>query len=709
MHDLGKTVDCRLNRPRTTDHYFDMRALRFLIFGLFFLPAVLSGQSLRAYEKAGDEAFKRKDYGAAVQHYATVLKRDVHNTGVFWKYAECAHLFYALPEAEKSYLAVEADEKKRGDFPLLYYRLGEVKKAQGDYPNALKYFEQFLEVPAKADPVFVDKAKSEVEHCRWALTEMTKTPEWTIAHPGKEINSPYSDFGAVPRGDTIFYSSYRFDKKGDKSVPKRKTTKLLTSIGGKRSKEAGRGFPAGDSTHVAHLTFTAEGVFMFYTLCKNVNETDIRCEIWMMVKDIRGRWSKPARLPETVNMPGYTATQPNVGVDTVTKQPYLYFASDRPGGKGKMDLWQVPLDTLWFCPCNKPVNGQKPLRLPTFKPPVNLTAINTAENDATPFFHTPAQTLYFSSEGGCGFGGYDIFKSAYTSGRYNAPENAGYGLNSSYNDLYFSLKPDGDYGYLSSNRPGSFYLDESNKACCNDIFTAERIKPKELTPPAGNVPGVAGKVPGTDRPISTRPIPQLPTPEDEPNELQDFVGLPLYFDNDEPDKRTQRTFTKKSYDETVFPYLERQEEYREKFAEGLNGVKREEAENLIDIFFDYEVRRGYERLTQLCELLQTRLQDKETVEVIIKGFTSPRAQSDYNINLGKRRISSVRNQFEKYDGGALKPYIDSGQLKISEASFGETTVRTGISDKLEDERNSVYHPDASRERRVEIVEIREKK
>ena len=139
-----------------------MRALRFLIFGLFCLPAVLSGQSLRAYEKAGDEAFKRKDYGAAVQHYATVLKRDVHNTGVFWKYAECAHLFYALPEAEKSYLAVEADEKKRGDFPLLYYRLGEVKKAQGDYPNALKYFEQFLEVPAKADPVFVDKAKSEV-------------------------------------------------------------------------------------------------------------------------------------------------------------------------------------------------------------------------------------------------------------------------------------------------------------------------------------------------------------------------------------------------------------------------------------------------------------------------------------------------------------------------------------------------------------------
>jgi hypothetical protein len=34
----------------------------------------------------------------------------------------------------------------------------------------------------------------------------------------------------------------------------------------------------------------------------------------------------------------------------------------------------------------------------------------------------------------------------------------------------FHLRPDGKSGYLSSNRPGSQYLDENNKACCNDIF-----------------------------------------------------------------------------------------------------------------------------------------------------------------------------------------------------------------------------------------------
>ena len=56
----------------------------------------------------------------------------------------------------------------------------------------------------------------------------------------------------------------------------------------------------------------------------------------------------------------------------------------------------------------------------------------------------------------------------------------------------------------------------------------------------------------------------------------------------------------------------------------------------------------------------------------------------------------------------LQSYLRTGQLKITETSFGETTARRDISDDLQDERNSVYHPAAARERRVEIVEIRGK-
>ena len=58
------------------------------------------------------------------------------------------------------------------------------------------------------------------------------------------------------------------------------------------------------------------------------------------------------------------------------------------------------------------------------------------------------------------------------------------------------------------------------------------------------------------------------------------------------------------------------------------------------------------------------------------------------------------------DGGVFQPYLRNGQLVISEVSFGETRAAVGVSDALDDRRNSVYSPAAARERRVEIVEVR---
>jgi len=687
-------------------------ALSFRFFSLFlilFMGATLpgaSGQSRRAYLQAGDEAFEQKNYGVALQHYTVALERKPDDATVMWKYAESARLIHSYSLAEKMYRRLEETEDKKRKNPLVAYRLGEVVRSQGRYEEASAHFERFLAGQPGSD--FSDQAQANVAACRWALQQAGGAVEVTNA--GKGINSPFSDFAPFIAGDTLFFSSYRFDKRAAKGQPKTKLTKVMFSVNEGRAREATRGFPSIDSAHVAHTAFFAEDHFLFLTLCKNLNASDIRCELWLAVQDIRKRWGPPVRLPEPINLPGYTTTHPSVSYDSLTEQMNLWFASDRPGGKGGLDLWVMPLDTNWFCPCSVPVDSRKPLRMPEFEDaPVNLDLLNTSGNDATPFFHEATRSLYFSSDGREGFGGYDIYRSNMTDATLGVPENAGPGLNSSYNDLYFTLRPDGKRGYLSSNRTGSQYLDEANQACCNDIFSVRFPEPPKDIPPTSD----AKTPPEPMRPIERPMIPveqlQPKMPEAPPPVLADFVGLPLFFDNDEPDKRTQRTRTNKNYVETVQAYLERQAEYRDRFSTGLTGPARDAAEMLIDSFFDTEVRRGYERLDQLCELLLVRLKTDEPVEVIIKGFTSPRAESTYNLSLGKRRISSVRNYFDVYGDGVLGPYIKSGLLKVSEASFGETTARSGISDDLRDERNSVYHPDAARERRVEIVEIRERR
>lgn len=689
-----------------------MRDLFCLIATLFLLPASdVSGQSIKAYERAGDEAFRNKNFGAALQYYSNVLKRRQEDLSLLWKHGESARMYQAFREAEQSYLRVAASPKGKEKFPLVDYRLAEVKKQTGDYEEAIRYFERFLaERPKKSDPVFFDKAQYEIESCFLAKA-LTSAPDGLeIKHLGKEINSAWNEFAPTPMGDTLFFASDRFERKGEKGKKKNsKLNKVMICAKGGRSREPGRGFPSTDTAHIAHTAFSPDGHYVFFTICQDVNVYDKRCELWLTVIDRRNRWLPPMRLPAPINLPGYTTTQPNIGYDAALEAPVLWFASDRPGGKGKLDLWYVPLDTNFFCSCNLPLPGKKFTYVPEFDTPVNAAELNTPENEVSPFFFAPTQKLFFSSDGLPGLGGYDIFSAEKSGNSFSAAQNAGAGLNSSYNDLYFTLKPDGKNGYLSSNRPGSLYLDDKKKVPCHDIFSFKLPVPE--APPLAHSPNndpVSSSHTNTKTPAPTPPtIGQLPPAQ--PLRLEDFSGLPLYFDNDEPDKRTRRTTTKLNYEETVEKYLKRQGEYKNKFVGNTQGEKAEKAEQAVDDFFDFEVRHGAERLNQMCEVLLAHLEKGEQIEVLIKGFTSPRAESSYNLNLGKRRVSSVRNFFAAWSEGLLQPYLKKGSLSLQEVSFGETAARAHVSDELSDERNSIYNPEAARERRVEIVELRKRK
>ena len=670
-----------------------MRLRVLFVFWILLCVSTLMGQSFRAYRRAGDTAFNNKDYGTAIRYYSDLLKSKPGNSDLQWQYAECSRLMYSCREAEIAYeKLLEADTGIYKKFPLLYFRLAEAQKMQGDFTAAAENFKHFLETAAAGtDSVFLLKAGMEADLCRNIRELDSNLLPAVVKHPGKEINSTWHDFAPAIAGDTLYYSSVRFERnsKGFRKKPVR-MSRVMIAVASGRGREPGRGFPATDTAHVAHTAFTPDRRYMFFTICKDINASEKRCELWVTALDRRNKWLQPKKLPASVNLPGYTATHPNVGYDSSKQSLVLRFVSDRPGGSGKLDIWSVPLDTNYFCPCNIPVPGRQLSSLPLFAQPVNEADINTSGDDITPFYDANSGRLYFSSDGWSGYGGQDIFYAE----KNRKPVNAGSRLNSGYNDMYMVLSARGDRGYFSSNRPGSMYPDEKNKTCCNDIYSF-RLRPDTTlsTPPATPVPGNTVEQPDT--------IPQATLRENP----EDFSGLPLYFDNDQPDSRTRNASTRKTYTETVRQYLDRRDEYRARHTAGLKGTSAEEAASASDSFFDDDVSAGAGRLGQLCELLLERLETGETWEIQLRGFTSPRAESDYNLFLARRRIKSVINELETWQGGSLKKYIDTGQLKLSELSLGETTSKAGISDKITDEKNSIYHPDAARERRVEIVRI----
>ena len=94
----------------------------------------------------------------------------------------------------------------------------------------------------------------------------------------------------------------------------------------------------------------------------------------------------------------------------------------------------------------------------------------------------------------------------------------------------------------------------------------------------------------------------------------------------------------------------------------------------------------------------------DSIILTLKGFASPRAASTYNLNLTSRRVSSVHNHFNQFDGGIYKKFVDNGQLTIELAPMGETNP-AGVSDVINDPRRSVFSTGASRERRLEIIGV----
>lgn len=647
---------------------------KFLTFWLCCLPTLLAGQTFKAYVKAGDEALAREDYQAALLHYSGALSRQPEATAVSLKFADVALRFHAYRQAEEQYQQVL--ESPQGDqYPQALLGLGRVYQQTGAYDQAIGYYTAFLKhelAPAGQQA----EARRGLEQCLWAKQQPTDTL-WQVAHLGRSVNTDYSEFAPLLHRDTFYYASFRYEREEDDYKPARRITKVLYRKGDGRGRPLRRGFNDGQ-LHTAHTAFSLDGQRIYFTQCDYVSATAIRCRLAYRERGRRGRWERKIQfLPPAINREGQTATQPSIGYDSLAQTEVLFFVSEGPGGD--LDLYRTTIDTA----------GQ-------FDPPEPLEGLNTAADELTPFFHTPTQALYFSSDGRRNFGGYDIFRTRRRKGGWSAPDNLGQPINSSYNDLYYSLTADTTLAFLASNRTGAYYLDDDFEACCNDLYAVRFLPPQPDTPAVAETP--AAPVPVT---------PAIPQPEPVPTTLQDFLPLALYFDNDEPDRRTRRTTTKKAYAATYEAYQSRKSTYLEEFAAPLKGGRQAEATEAVEAFFEGEVEKGYDFLQRFSKILLTRLQRGDTVEIFMKGYTSPRAKRDYNLALSKRRISSVRNHFRDYQNGVFLPYLESGQLALSERPFGEATASDTVSDALDDLRNSIYHPDAARERRVEIIEIKD--
>jgi OmpA-OmpF porin, OOP family len=73
--------------------------------------------------------------------------------------------------------------------------------------------------------------------------------------------------------------------------------------------------------------------------------------------------------------------------------------------------------------------------------------VNTIVDEITPYYNIETKTLYYSSNGLPGMGGFDIYKTFGEGKSFDGPVNIGYPINSSFDDLYYILEETRQRGF----------------------------------------------------------------------------------------------------------------------------------------------------------------------------------------------------------------------------------------------------------------------
>ena len=180
------------------------------------------------------------------------------------------------------------------------------------------------------------------------------------------------------------------------------------------------------------VTFSLDNKHLFITVCKANKKGYVNCDIYSSDLNREDEWGPLKNLGTNVNTEDGWEAQPSLSSDGKT----LIFAGARADGKG-MDLYKTERENT---------NAE-------WQPAVNMgPQINTDKNEKSPFIHSDSQTLYFTSDGWPGIGGYDIFFTKMKDdGTWNTPKNIGIPINTEKDEVGFFVSTDGKKGYFASN------------------------------------------------------------------------------------------------------------------------------------------------------------------------------------------------------------------------------------------------------------------
>ncbi|GJM29358.1 MAG: hypothetical protein DHS20C17_19930 [Cyclobacteriaceae bacterium] len=425
-------------------------------------------QTAADYVEIGDEIyFNQRAFEEAKTYYIQAAELDPTNIKANYM-AGKVHLETTNKDQATDYFlkVYELDPSYRFD---ILYLIGQGYQLSLEFEKALEYY-QLYKIKAQNDQDYVgaDRIPGEmvdrrIYECENGIQFTTYPEGYSIVNIGSKVNSEWHDFAPVvnEQETMLIFTTRRKDGNLNPDVHTDNFAFEDIFISTKQdstwSSAANIGEVINTPFHDSNIALSADGKRLY--LYKDIEDGTSDIYLSELMPD--SVWSTPKSLGPNINS---EFSEKSLSVSN--SGDIVFFSSDRPGGHGELDIYYSLKNS----------QGK-------WGPATNLgPSINTEYDEDSPFIDYDGKTLYFSSRGGMGMGGYDIFKTEFdsASSSWTNIVNLGYPINTPDDDIYFVGTKEGKRGYYASVREdGMGYTDIYVVSVpYTDINTKERLGPK---------------------------------------------------------------------------------------------------------------------------------------------------------------------------------------------------------------------------------------
>ncbi len=666
-----------------------MKKIRYIITFLLLSNGVFA--QLQTY-KRGLASFDKGQYDLAIKDLSKVTNiAESEKANLNYKIAEAYRLsnrwVEAIPYYEKAFEA-------KLMIPEAHFHYAFALKAAGKYEQALKELQQFIDAKSTIK-AYNEKAYREVNSLRLIGELKQKQTDITFSNLSA-INTAGAEFSPVVLGDELIFTASRKSKTYSNGLPyvglyKSRFARTMEEMSKPEKfsnaifdEERNEGTPA----------FSPDGKTMIYARGNTGKRKDFSPDMDLYIsRYVNGTgWTEPSYVSasDSASWDG----SPAFSRDGKT----IYFASNRPGGFGGIDLYRVNMDA----------SGR-------FGNPVNMgKEINTAGDEMFPYVSEDGK-LYFASDGHPGLGKLDLFVAIRSGGKITV-ENMGLPYNSNMDDFGLVMRKNGDV-FFSSNRAGGkgdddiYYYEAPKQTELADATPLiPRSTPDSLSKPL-EIKTVRYFLAGTiytknannqNVPLDSATVKILATGQDEPlkeiitQKDGKFGPIAVQEDNDYVILGSKKNYLAKREDFSMYGRTIPQSLLTKAITDttffaslNLEEITLDKTFRVENIYYDldkWDIRP--DAALELNKLVQI-LVDNPTIKIELGSHTDARATEIYNLRLSQRRAESAVNYI-------VSKGIDRGRITAKGYGESELLIRNA---KTEDEHQT------NRRTEFKIIEI----